>query len=453
MARPYLRTSQPMPPPRVSPAMPTEPVSPKGVASPCAAAAVVYSRAVRPAPAHAEPPLRIDVQALQRGHVDDDAAVDGAVAGEAVAAAADGDLECRSAAAKRTASATSCRIRPRGRSSRGAGRSRRCGSAGPRRRRRCPGRAGRRAAASAKVTGSMGSDGVHAVGAGRLPRPCSLAGGSGGGARDGRPATDGPGQPTGVARLRTGRASMSGLDARPVVRPGVRPGRPARLAPEERRGLRRQRRVPEDQVGRLLGEHHHRRVDVAVGDVGHRRRVDDAEPVEPVDAHRRAGRGPTSPSTPIRAVHDGWSAVSASRATQSRISSSVVDGRARRGLAAVVGVHRRLAEDAPGDADGLDPLPAVLVGREVVEAQRRVLVRVGALERDRCRAHPSTSARRAPGSRVRARRRCRRSGSRAAGSGTSGSGRRRRRCCARTRRPRSGWWRPGRSGGTATARR
>ena len=38
---------------------------------------------------------------------------------------------------------------------------------------------------------------------------------------------------------------------------------------------------------------------------------------------------------PIRAVHDGWSAVSASRATQSRISSSVsTDGPGRR-LAAV----------------------------------------------------------------------------------------------------------------------
>ena len=44
---------------------------------------------------------------------------------------------------------------------------------------------------------------------------------------------------------------------------------------------------------------------------------------------------------------------------------------------------------------------------------------------------------------TRAPRRSRRSGSRAAGSGTSGSGRRRPRCCGRTRRPRSGWSRPG----------
>ena len=53
MARPYLRASQPIPPPSVSPEMPTEPVSPNGVASPWAAAAAVYSPAVRPGCAQA----------------------------------------------------------------------------------------------------------------------------------------------------------------------------------------------------------------------------------------------------------------------------------------------------------------------------------------------------------------------------------------------------------------
>ena len=48
MARPCLRASQPMPPPRVRPAMPTLAVSPNGVARPCAAAATVYSSARRP---------------------------------------------------------------------------------------------------------------------------------------------------------------------------------------------------------------------------------------------------------------------------------------------------------------------------------------------------------------------------------------------------------------------
>ena len=48
MARPCLRASQPIPPPRVRPAMPTLPVSPNGVARPWAAAATVYSSARRP---------------------------------------------------------------------------------------------------------------------------------------------------------------------------------------------------------------------------------------------------------------------------------------------------------------------------------------------------------------------------------------------------------------------
>ncbi len=53
MARPYLRASQPMPPPSVRPAIPTEPVSPNGVARPWTAAACVYSIAVRPGCAQA----------------------------------------------------------------------------------------------------------------------------------------------------------------------------------------------------------------------------------------------------------------------------------------------------------------------------------------------------------------------------------------------------------------
>ena len=53
IVRPCFRTSQPTPPPRVRPAMPTEPVSPKGVARPWAAAASVNSIAVRPGCAQA----------------------------------------------------------------------------------------------------------------------------------------------------------------------------------------------------------------------------------------------------------------------------------------------------------------------------------------------------------------------------------------------------------------
>jgi len=53
MARPYLRTSQPMPLPMVSPAMPTLLVSKNGVARPCSAAAAVYVSARSPGWAHA----------------------------------------------------------------------------------------------------------------------------------------------------------------------------------------------------------------------------------------------------------------------------------------------------------------------------------------------------------------------------------------------------------------
>ena len=73
--------------------MPTLPVSPNGVASPCALAAAVYSPAVRPGLGPGEAPLGVDVQALHGAEVEDDAAVARAVAGDAVRAAADRQLE------------------------------------------------------------------------------------------------------------------------------------------------------------------------------------------------------------------------------------------------------------------------------------------------------------------------------------------------------------------------
>ena len=90
-----------------------------------------------------------------------------------------------------------------------------------------------------------------------------------------------------------------------------------------------------------------------------------------------AGSTTAMSSTPIFAVHEGCSAVSPSRRTQSRISSSVATAGPGRGLAAVVRRHRRLVEDAPRDADRLDPLAAVLVGGQVVEPQCRLGLRVG----------------------------------------------------------------------------
>ena len=95
MVRPYLRTSQPMPPPRVRPAMPTQPVSPNGVARPCAAAAARVLAGGQAGLGPGESPLGVDVEALHALEVEDDAAVDGAVAGQAVAAAADRELQAR----------------------------------------------------------------------------------------------------------------------------------------------------------------------------------------------------------------------------------------------------------------------------------------------------------------------------------------------------------------------
>jgi len=82
----------------------------------------------------------------------------------------------------------------------------------------------------------------------------------------------------------------------------------------------------------------------------------------------------------MRHVHEGCSAVSASRATQSRISSSVATPGPGEVLAAAVRVERRLVEDLARAAHGLHPLAAVLVGREVVEPQCRMLARIGALD-------------------------------------------------------------------------
>ena len=61
---PCLRASQPMPPPRVRPPRPTEPVSPNGVANPCWFAAHVYSPAV--APPWAEPMPRTGSMSMAR---------------------------------------------------------------------------------------------------------------------------------------------------------------------------------------------------------------------------------------------------------------------------------------------------------------------------------------------------------------------------------------------------
>ena len=82
-------------------------------------------------------------------------------------------------------------------------------------------------------------------------------------------------------------------------------------------------------------------------------------------------------------MHDGCSAVSASRATQSRTSWSRSESRSGRNLAAVERIEGGLLQDLSRDVDGLDPLPPVLIGRQIVETNRRVHARVGRDDLDR----------------------------------------------------------------------
>ena len=137
IVRPCLRASQPMPPPRVRPPRPTEPVSPNGVAKPCCPAAARVLAGGRAALGGADPADRVDVDRAHRAQVDQHAAVGRRVAGDAVAAALDRDLEAELAGGRRRRARR--RRRSRAARSRAGWRSRSgcCGCRGPR---RSPGR-------------------------------------------------------------------------------------------------------------------------------------------------------------------------------------------------------------------------------------------------------------------------------------------------------------------------
>src|SRR5829696_6197155 len=77
---------------------------------------------------------------------------------------------------------------------------------------------------------------------------------------------------------RTSASRRSTFGAMPAPYPAALRPRLGRLAVAvELDRLGRERRVAEDDVGRLLRGHHHRRVDVAVGDVREHRGVHDAQ--------------------------------------------------------------------------------------------------------------------------------------------------------------------------------
>ena len=166
-----------------------------------------------------------------------------------------------------------------------------------------------------------------------------------------------------------------------------------------------------------------------------------------------AGSTTDRSSTPMAAVHDGCSAVSASARTQSRICSSVSTSRPGESSPSLYGAKAGWLRMSRATRIASTHSRRSVSRRQVVELHRRVHLGVG-----RADPHP------------------------AAGVGVHRAdvdlvavalGRRRavvpdrdreevehqvrvgdvRRCCGRSRRPRSGWWRRGRAGGPATGRR
>ena len=128
-----------MPPPSVSPASPVWVTIPAGTASPNACVSRSSSPEQHAGLGPRRARLGIDPDPLHRAQVDDDAAVADREAGEAVAAAADGDREA--GAPSRTSRPRSRRRRRRSaRSAPGSGRSTRSRPCGARRRLGSPGR-------------------------------------------------------------------------------------------------------------------------------------------------------------------------------------------------------------------------------------------------------------------------------------------------------------------------
>ena len=120
MVRPCLRTRYPTPPPSVIPPIPTEPVSPNPVARPCAPAAAVYLAGGQSRLGPGCASVDVDLQCLHVREVEHDPALGHAVAGDAVAAAADGELQpglAREAMTRETSPSSATRTMTAGRRS------------------------------------------------------------------------------------------------------------------------------------------------------------------------------------------------------------------------------------------------------------------------------------------------------------------------------------------------
>ena len=93
MVMPYLRLSQPKPPPSVRPAMPVVELMPTGVARPWAWVAASRSASVAPPSMVTRRAAGSTLRGLHLREVDHDAVVAHGIAGDVVPAAADGEQE------------------------------------------------------------------------------------------------------------------------------------------------------------------------------------------------------------------------------------------------------------------------------------------------------------------------------------------------------------------------
>ena len=174
-------------------------------------------------------------------------------------------------------------------------------------------------------------------------------------------------------------------------------------------------------------DHDRRRVEIAVGDRRHDRRIDDAQRLDADhpgfridDGERVSGRSHLAGAGGVVGALD----VVAHEGVDRLVADAVC---ARLDLAAAIGVEGALREDLAGQAHAGAHLDPVLGMAHVVELDPRRFGRIGRLQAHGARGFSTASVRHAPGSRARAPASSRHRRRPSAGNGTEcrGSGRRR----------------------------
>ena len=135
-----------------------------------------------------------------------------------------------------------------------------------------------------------------------------------------------------------------------------------------------QRGLAADHVGGLLRHHQHAGVDMGGDEVGHRRGVDHAEPLDAMDAELRIdhGVGPV----PMTQVEAGWLAVAATLRIQLSISASVFTFGPGDSLRAAEARKRRLGRDLAGDLEALAQASAGRSARRGIRDDLHLVARV-----------------------------------------------------------------------------